>query len=128
MKTGLKIRVGELEADAWLNETGTAARVIEILPINSSVNVWGEEIYFSIPVEAGLEDARETVELGDIAYWPRGNALCVFFGSTPVSEGDEIRPASPVNIIGRIEGDSELFHKLLENLKRGEEIAISGQP
>ena len=119
-----KITVGELEVKAWLNETDTAAKVFEILPITSKVNIWGDEIYFPVPVETGLEDERETVDLGDIAYWPQGNALCMFFGRTPVSEGDEIRPISPVNIIGRVEGDRDLFQQLLSKLKRGEDISI----
>ncbi len=125
MKREVKIRVGDLEAYAWLNETDTAAKVFEILPITSSVNVWGDEIYFRIPVETDLENAKETVSLGDIAYWPQGNALCIFFGRTPVSEGEEIRPASPVNIIGGVEGDRESFHELLGKFKRGEEITIN---
>ena len=128
MPTGLKIRVGELEADAWLNDSNTASRFIEILPITSAVNVWGEEIYFEIPMETGPEDARETVNLGDIAYWPQGNALCMFFGTTPASEGDEIRPISPVNVMGNIEGDHELYFELLGKLKQGEVITISRQP
>jgi len=125
VKQQIKIRVGGLEANAGLYETDTAAKVIEILPITASVNVWGEEIYFTVPIEARLEDGKETVDLGDIAFWPQGNALCMFFGSTPISEGDEIRPISAVSVIGRIEGDSELFQGMLSGLKRGEELTIT---
>jgi hypothetical protein len=125
MKREVRIKVGELEVKAWFNETDTATKVFEILPITSSVNIWGHEIYFSIPIETGLEDARETVDLGDIAYWPQGNALCLFFGRTPVSGVDEIRPISPVNIIGRIEGDGGLLQRLLSEVKRGRDITIS---
>ena len=125
MKRDLTITAGETEARAWLNDTETASKVCGILPISSEVNVWGEEIYFEIPVMTGLEDARETVELGDIAYWPQGNALCIFFGRTPVSEGDEIRPISPVNIIGRIEGDRDLFGRLLKEFRQGSHITIA---
>ena len=120
MKRKIKITVGKLELEAWLNETKTAARVFEALPINSSVNTWGDEIYFTIPVTADPEDAKELVSLGDIAYWPPGKAMCIFFGKTPISKGDEIRPASPVNIIGKVEGD----YKLLRKAKEGEEIII----
>jgi len=120
MKRKIKITVGKLELEAWLNETKTAARVFEALPINSSVNTWGDEIYFTIPVTADPEDAKELVSLGDIAYWPPGKAMCIFFGKTPISRGDEIRPASPVNIIGKVEGD----YKLLRKVKEGEEIII----
>ena len=124
MTKRLKLSVGGIEASAWLNDTDTARKVFEILPIASSVNVWGDEIYFAIPVQADPEQPRETVELGDIAYWPQGSALCVFFGRTPVSEGDEIRPISPVNVVGRIEGDSRLFRQMLEKLKQDEHISI----
>jgi len=120
MKRKIKITVGKLELEGWLNETKTAAKVFEALSINSPVNTWGDEIYFTIPVDAKSEDAKELVSLGDIAYWPPGKAMCIFFGKTPISRGDEIRPASPVNIIGKVEGD----YKLLRKVKEGEEIII----
>ena len=120
MKRKIRIIAGKLELEAWLNDTKTADKVFEALPITSTVNTWGDEIYFTIPVTAGVEDARELVGLGDIAYWPPGKAMCIFFGKTPISKGDEIRPASPVNIIGKVEGDL----KLLRKVKDGEEIII----
>ena len=120
MKRKIKITVGKLELEAWLNETKTAAKVFEALPITSTVNTWGDEIYFTIPVDAKSEDAKELVNLGDIGYWPPGKAMCIFFGKTPISRGDEIRPASPVNIIGKVEGD----YKLLRKVKEGEEIIM----
>jgi hypothetical protein len=120
MKRRIKITVGKLELEGWLNETKTAAKVFEALSINSTVNTWGDEIYFTIPVDAKSEDAKELVSLGDIAYWPPGKAMCIFFGETPISRGDEIRPASPVNIIGKVEGD----YKLLRKVKEGEAIII----
>ena len=120
MKRKIKITVGKLELEAWLNDTKTATKVFEALPMTSAINTWGNEIYFTIPVEAGSENAQELVSLGDIAYWPPGKALCVFFGKTPISKGEEIRPASPVNIIGKVEGDL----KLLKKVKDGAEITI----
>jgi len=120
MRREVKITVGELEVKAYLNETNTANKVLEILPITATVNLWGEEIYFPIPLDTGLENAKERVTLGDMAYWPQGKALCIFFGRTPISSGEEIRPISPVNIIGRIEGDLEL----LRQVKQGEKITI----
>ena len=120
MKRKIKITVGKLELEAWLNETKTAAKVFEALPITSTVNTWGDEIYFTIPVDTGPEDAKELVSLGDIAYWTPGKAMCIFFGKTPISRGDEIRPASAVNIIGKVEGDL----KTLRKVKEGEEITI----
>ena len=124
MSRELKITAGEIEATACLNDTETASKISGILPISSEVNVWGDEIYFAIPVETGLEDAHDTVALGDIAYWPEGNALCIFFGKTPVSEGNEIRPISPVNIVGRIEVDRDLFQRLLTEFRRGTCITL----
>ena len=124
MRREVTVKVGELEVKAWFNETDTATKVFDVLPITANVNVWGDEIYFTIPVETGLEDAREIVNIGDIAYWPQGNALCVFLGRTPISEADEIRPISPVNVIGGIEGDGGLFQKLLGEFRRGRDITI----
>lgn len=120
MKKKIKILVGKLELEAWLNETKTATKVFEALPITSTLNTWGDEVYFTIPVDAKPEDAKELVSLGDIGYWPPGKAMCIFFGKTPISRGDEIRPASAVNIIGKAEGDL----KLLKKVKDGEEITI----
>ena len=116
----IKITVGELEVKAWLNETNTATKLLEILPISARVNLWGDEIYFPVPLDTGLENEKEIVALGDIAYWPQGKAMCIFFGRTPVSKGEEIRPISPVNVIGRIEGEP----KLLGKVKQGENITI----
>ena len=112
MKREVRIKVGELEVKARFNETDTATKVFEILPITSNVNIWGDEIYFSIPVKIELGNARAVVSEGDLGYWPPGTAFCIFFGSTPMSRGDEIRPASPVNVFGRITGDSKIFKKV----------------
>jgi hypothetical protein len=120
MKRKIKITVGKIEMEAWLNETKTANKVFEALPITSTANTWGDEIYFTIPVTAVPENAKELVELGDIAYWPPGKAMCIFFGKTPVSKGDEIRPASAVNIIGKLESD----YKALKKVRDGAEITI----
>jgi len=116
----IKITVGELEVKAWLNETNTATKILEILPISARVNLWGDEIYFPVPLDTGLENEKETVALGDIAYWPQGKAMCIFFGRTPVSKGEEIRPISSVNVIGRIEGEP----KLLGKVKQEENITV----
>ncbi|MBT3601446.1 MAG: hypothetical protein HOE48_20325 [Candidatus Latescibacteria bacterium] len=105
----IRICVGDIELDAELNDSETAAKVLDVLPVDCSFNTWGDEIYFSVPVEAGPEDAQETVALHDLGYWPPGNVFCIFYGQTPASQGDEIRPASPVNIIGRVVGDSTVL-------------------
>jgi hypothetical protein len=106
MSRRIKVTVGEVEVYGELNETRTADLIWNSLPFESQVNTWGDEVYFSIPVQAELEDsAREVVDLGDMGYWPSGNAFCIFFGPTPNSRGDEIRPASPVNVFGKVVGD-----------------------
>jgi len=105
MGQAIKITVGDVQVTARLNDSETARRIAEALPIEARANTWGEEIYFDIPVEAAPEDPQETVELGDLAYWPPGSAFCIFFGRTPASQGDEIRPASAVNVIGKVDGD-----------------------
>jgi len=120
MRTEIRITAGGLETDGWLNETDTASKVAEILPITGTVNLWGDEIYFSIPVETGLESARETVSIGDIAYWPEGKAMCIFLGKTPISRGDEVRPLSAVNVIGGIEG----VEGLVGRVKQGDKITV----
>lgn len=108
----LKITVGDVTAFASLNETETAKAIWKALPINARASTWGDEIYFSIPVHLGEEDAKEVVDLGEVGYWPPGNAFCIFFGRTPASHGNEIRPASPVNVFGKIEGDPKVFKKV----------------
>ena len=101
----IKITAGGVEAMALLNASDTADLVWEALPISASASTWGDEIYFRTDLSAVEQDAQEVVEMGAVAFWPPGQALCLFFGPTPMSMGDEIRPASPVNVIGRIEGD-----------------------
>ncbi len=105
MQERVSIDTGGVEFHAVLNDTATARAIANALPITGEANRWGGEIYFSIPVQVGLESgARDVLEAGEIGYWPPGTALCIFFGPTPASDGDEIRAASDVNIVGRIEG------------------------
>jgi hypothetical protein len=120
MKREIKISAGQIEVKAYLNVTNTANKVWDALPITASANTWGDEVYFAIPVQTELENAKELVGLGDIGYWPPGKAMCLFFGKTPISKGNEIRPASAVNLIGKIEGDP----KVLKKVKDGETINI----
>ncbi len=110
----IKIRISTLSIEAELNDSPTARKVAEALPITASFNTWGDEIYFTIPVDAELDDtAREEVELGDLGYWPTGKAFCIFFGQTPMSEPGRIVPASAVNIIGRVIGDARRFKEVM---------------
>jgi hypothetical protein len=110
MPKQIKITAGDIRLEAQLNDSSTAKAIADALPIKARGNRWGGEIYFAIPVVASLDDgAREVLDAGQLGYWPTGNAFCIFFGPTPASEGDEIRAASAVNIIGKITGDlSEL--------------------
>jgi uncharacterized protein len=108
----IRITAGSITADALLDDSETATRVWQALPLAVAGETWGDEIYFSIPVKAKLEKALETVELGDLGYWPPGSAFCIFFGPTPMSRGNEIRPASPVNVFGKIIGDPTVFKKV----------------
>ena len=119
--TQIKIEFENISIDAVLNDSETANKIKKILPISNSVNTWGDEIYFSIGVNDDENDSKEVVELGDLGYWPPGNAFCLFFGLTPASEGDKIMPASPVNVIGKILGDLEI----LKSIKSGDKVVIN---
>ena len=113
----ITITVGDVKMSAELNGSNTAQKIWKALPIEGSVNTWGDEIYFSISVNVGLENAKAVVLEGDLGYWPPGNAFCIFFGLTPASQGDEIRLASPVNIFGKIIGDPKVFKKVRSGAK-----------
>ena len=117
MSKKIAIEVGGITAEADLNETETARLIWDSLPIESKASRWGEEVYFEIPVKTGLENALEVVEMGDIGYWPKGPAFCIFFGPTPISQGDEIKPASAVNIIGKVSGDARIFREVSDGQK-----------
>ena len=108
----IEIAAGEVTVDAELNESQTAQAVWVGLPIEGVVNTWGDEIYFSTLLALQLEKGQEVVELGDLGYWPPGKAICVFFGATPASRGDEIRPASAVTVFGRVIGDATVLRKV----------------
>jgi len=99
----------------------TLKAILDNLPIESTALRWGDEIYFETNIDINLENPQETVEKGDVAYWPPGKAICIFFGPTPISSGDEIRPASPVNVWGKILGEIEN----LKNVSSGEKIIIT---
>jgi hypothetical protein len=109
------IETGELRFTAVLNESATSERIIEALPFKGKAIIWGDEIYFTIPVQleqAG--DARADVAIGDLGYWPPGSAFCIFFGPTPASTGDKPRAYSPVNVFGKIEGDTSQLKEVAD--------------
>jgi hypothetical protein len=116
---GRKIRItaGGVETTAELNDTRTAQAIWEALPITGRVSLWGDEVYFSIPVKLKLEAGKEVVDIGDLGYWPDGNAFCIFFGPTPVSQRDEIRPASPVTVFGKVIDEATIFKKVAARTK-----------
>ena len=113
----ITITAEDIKMSAELNDSNTAKKIWEALPIEESVQTWGDEIYFSIPVNVGSENAKAVVLEGDLGYWPPGSAFCIFFGLTPASQGDEIRPASPVNVFGKIIGDPKVFKKVSSGAK-----------
>ena len=116
------ISAGSVRVEAELNEGPTAQKIWEALPITGWANIWGDEVYFEIPVRAGQEpDARAQVEVGELGYWPVGHAFCIFYGPTPVSVDERPRAYSPVNILGRVAGDATRFRAVRD----GEQVRIS---
>ena len=117
----IKITAGNVTAEATLNDSETANKVWDALPIEAGANTWGDEIYFTIPVQDSVAaDAKEVVDMGELGYWPTGAAFCIFFGPTPASSGDEIRPASAVNPLGFVDGDPTIF----KSVRSGEKVVL----
>jgi len=118
----IKIVIGDagdaqLEAEAELFDDlcpETVSAIRRALPITGSVSRWGDEIYFSTSVIAPEENPKELVEIGDLGYWLPQKAFCIFFGPTLASKGAEIRPASAVNVFGRIVGDATILKRVSE--------------
>ncbi len=118
MAKRMAIAVGQVHVTADLNDSVTAEAIWEALPFESEVNTWGDEIYFETPVRVTLEaGAKADVEVGTVAYWPAGNALCLFFGPTPASRGDRPRAASPVNIVGTFRADAAVLRQVPEGAR-----------
>jgi hypothetical protein len=108
----IRITAGSVTATGELNDSRAAAAIAARLPITAKAETWGDEIYFGLPFGAPSDAPQETVALGDLGYWPPGRAFCIFFGPTPMSRGDEIRPASAVTVVGRVTGDARAFKKV----------------
>ena len=109
------ISAGDISLAAVLNDSPTARQIWERLPMAGGANVWGEEIYFEIPVTAEQEpDARAQVEVGELGYWPVGQAFCIFFGPTPASIDERPCAYSPVNVLGHVVGDATEFRRVQE--------------
>ena len=114
----IRLRFENTETEIELKETPCARKIYEAAPFESIVHLWGEEIYFETPVESALDEtAKEIVEKGEAGYWPEGKALCLFFGPTPISSPQEIRPASAVNLIGKIVSSLEELKRVKEGSK-----------
>jgi hypothetical protein len=112
------IVANEISIEAELNDTSTAQAIFDALPFSGTVNRWGDEIYFSIPMHLEQDpDAKEAVEVGDLGFWPAGDAFCIFFGPTPVSKNDKPRAYSPVNIFGQVSGDPVVFKSISSGTK-----------
>lgn len=107
-----------------LNDSLTSWKIFESLPLEREINVWGGEFFFSVPVKAELENGKKVMEVGEVAFWPEGNALCFFFGPTPVSKTKSPEAYSPVTPVGRVLGNiealAELPDKTLVTLERVE--------
>jgi len=118
----IKIKVEGIELEAVLNDSKTATAIWKILPVVVQSSTWGDELYFALPeeLEIGLEKGQELVETGDLGYWPVGNAFCIFYGQTPMSQGEEIRPASAVTVFGRVTGDATI----LAGVRSGAQLVI----
>ncbi len=122
MPYNIRIKAGEIELKGTLNDSPTAELIWAKLPIESSGNLWGDEIYFSIPVLSELDEAsQDKVNIGDLAYWPLGKAFCIFFGPTPLTTEGEIIPAGKVTIVGQITDNP----KKLKFYEEGDFITIS---
>ncbi len=115
------ISTEKLRMEAILVEGSSADIFWNTLPITGRANTWGDEIYFNVNLQMPLDDdASDIVESGDIAFWPPGSAFCIFFGRTPASLGDEVRAASAVNVLGKIDGDEREFR----SVPSGEEVRL----
>ncbi len=122
MNKEIKIKTKKIEFKVVLNDTKTAESIAKSLPFKSIANTWGNEIYFTIPVAAKLEKGVEIVDIGTVAFWPPGNALCIFFGKTPASVTEKPQAVSPVTIVGSIE-DKKVIESL-KLIKSGDEIEV----
>ncbi|MFC4766456.1 cyclophilin-like fold protein [Effusibacillus consociatus] len=117
----IQLQVNEFCLQAVLYDTPAGQAIWDSLPISAKGNLWGDEIYFSIDARVKMENGREVVEEGDLGFWPPGSAFCIFYGLTPVSSPGEIRPASPVEVVGKIIGD----YKVLKQVKSTPKVTIT---
>jgi len=119
--TRIRLQAGGVSFDGVLHGEAIAKALVKRLPISSTVNRWGEEIYFNVPVTVPHTKPTLDVSVGDLAYWPEGPCLCIFFGRTPASHGTEPRPASEVTVVGHTDASVEL----LRSIKQGTTIVVA---
>jgi len=104
------------------NSPKTCKSILDSLPFSVNAHLWGEEIYTDeLPITQPEENAKDLVELNDVAYWPNGRAICLFFGPTPIGEKGEIKPYSGVNVVGKIINTDR---SVIENFKEGAKITF----
>ena len=127
--SSIRISAGPVTVLATLGDSPTATAVLAALPVTGRASTWGDEVYFAIPVDADEEPGSSAVvELGDVAYWPPGSALCLFFGPTPASRGSEIRAASAVTVVGRIDGDAAVLKQVRDGTPIRVELVSQEDP
>ena len=118
----IKTTQGELCVKKYDDHNKNTLKIIlDNLPIEGIVNTWGDEIYFETKLEIDEEKTQREVEIGELAFWPPGKAICIFFGKTPISESNKPKAASPVNVFGKIIGPGI---NILAKLKNGERISL----
>lgn len=116
MSRKINIKIDNKEIFAELNSSITADKIWDALPIEAIGNLWGEEVYFSTNINSSIDDTSKViVEIGDLGFWPPNNAFCIFYGKTPLSTDEEIRPASAVNIIGKLISKPEELMDISDN-------------
>jgi hypothetical protein len=117
----IRISTSSLELSAELDDTPTARALVAALPRESTARTWGDEVYFDVGVDAALEPgARQVVDPGTVCFWIEGRSLAIPFGPTPISEGDESRLVTRVNVIGRVLGDATV----LRGVRDGDRIVV----
>lgn len=123
MRKAITIKAGKAAVRGEMGESALAGRIYDALPFNVKASTWGKEIYFEIPVDSDIDIPVNEVENGDIAYWPEGRCLCLFFGPTPMSTGEQPIPASAVEVVGKMVSD----YSVLEKIKSNERMEIKGE-
>ncbi len=119
----IRIHWGRGELTAELADTPTTRELRSALPLSSTAQTWGDEVYFAVPVSSDLEeDARHVVPPGTVCFWVEGNSLAIPFGPTPVSEGNECRLVTRVNVLGWVEGDATVLKSVMDGDPIGVEM------